>query len=188
MLVSDVLALAAENMAREDLSAELAALAASEGEPSEGVRALLRCYRLVESEVALDYCPLRRKDLLSTVAGRVQYAAFPEQPVDVIEVTDTNGRRLAFTLAAAHVEIPAATDLVEIEYTYAPQAAELDDAVAFPARVSARLLSMGVCAEFLLTAGRYAEAEVWEGKFREALRAAGVFRKKLCAARSRRWA
>lgn len=190
MLVRDVLMLSAENIAREDLAAELAALAADGEEavsPSDGVLSLLRCYRLVESEVALDYCPLEKTDRVFPLAGRIQYTTLTETPVNILDVADEGGRRLNFTVYASYLSVPDVDGAVNVTYSYAPPQAELTDDVAFPARISARLLSMGVCAEFLLTCGRYAEAEVWEGKFREGLRAAGVFRRKLCAIRSRRW-
>ena len=197
MFVREVLALAAENIARDDLSAEIAALAAggaadgqsaAQSAPSEGVLSLLRCYRIIENEVALDYCPLRAVQSAVALQGRVQYTAFSHTPVNILDVKDSGGERLRFTVYASYLEVPDASGMLTVEYSYAPPAAELDDSVAFPARISARLLAAGVCAEFLLTAGRYAEAEVWEGKFRDALRAAGVFRKKLCAPRARRWA
>ena len=51
MTVKEVLALAAENLGREDLSAQLSADSVqADGE----IKALLRCYNLVENEVALD--------------------------------------------------------------------------------------------------------------------------------------
>ena len=225
MLVREILALAAENIAQSDLSEALAALSSGadgaqngadssdmvsgnapdtasgsasgnadggaesggQSAASEGVNALLRCYRIIENEVALDYCPLVKTQTVTPIAGKVPYTAFTSAPVNVFDVKEGE-KRLRFRLRASYMEVPEAEGSVEVEYAYAPPAAELDDEPAFPARISPRLLAAGVCAEYLLTCGRYSESEIWEGKFREALRAAGVFRKKLYAPRSRRWA
>ena len=109
-----------------------------------------------------------------------------EDPEDIARTGNALLRRIMWYLSSGY---SISTELGNFRVTAKGilRQAELTDDVAFPARISARLLSMGVCAEFLLTCGRYAEAEVWEGKFREGLRAAGVFRRKLCAIRSRRW-
>ena len=203
MLVREVLMLAAENMGREDLSEELAARAASEeaasgetdassgsdsaAELSEDARSLLRCYRIVENEVALDYFPLEKTEKFSSLGGKVQYAVFSSSPVNIVDVKDADGNRIGFTAYAAYLDVSGVTGSVSVTYAYAPPQAELGDEVAFPARISGRILAAGICSEFLLTCGRYAESEVWEGKFRDALRATGVFRRKLCSMRSRRW-
>ena len=46
MTVKEVIALAAENLGREDLSA---AVASAEGEPEGELKSLLRCYNLIEN-------------------------------------------------------------------------------------------------------------------------------------------
>ena len=53
MTVKEVVKLAAENLGRQDLSQMIDA----QEEVSEEVVSLLRCFNLVENEVALDYFP-----------------------------------------------------------------------------------------------------------------------------------
>ena len=185
MLVKEVLARAAGHVGRGELAEELASLA-SGAEPSEEAGSLLRCYQLVESEVALAYCPLRTAERVTPVGGKVQYLNFSHLPVDVHEVREGE-KRLSFTMYASYLEVPGASGAVTVDYAYAPEESGFFDDVPFPARVSGEALSLGVCSEFLLTCGRYEEAAVWEGKFRAALKGVGVFRRKLCAIRSRRW-
>ena len=187
MTVKEVLSYAAGNIGRGDLVQQLAVITSSEV-PSEGIGSLLRSYHLVESEVALDYFPLTKTERAVCTYGRVNYTALSSPPVNVIEVTDENGRRLSFTAHAAYLAVPDAVGAVNVCYAYAPGRSNLFAELPFPARISGELLSLGVSSEFLLACGRYAEAAVWEGKFREGLRAAGVVRRKLCAIRARRWA
>ncbi len=63
MKVKEVIALAAENLGREDLSSELETL---DGAPEGELKSLLRCYNLVENEVALDYFPDRKSTRLNS--------------------------------------------------------------------------------------------------------------------------
>lgn len=186
MTVKDVLIIAAGNLARSDLAAELTALTSSDT-PSDEAASLLRCYRLVESEVALDYYPLENTERFLPILNRVSYTAFSSSPVNIIDVKDENGERVNFSVYASYISVPEDTGEVSVRYTYTPPQGDYSDALPFPARISAQLLSLGVCSEFLLSCGRYAEAAVWEGKFREGLRDVGVFRRKLCAIRARRW-
>lgn len=182
MLVKDVVLLASENLGREDLSAQITALS---GSPEGEIASLVRCYNLVENEVALDYFPLKAEETLSVSDGKVAYSAFAHAPVDVLRVTDGD-RELPFEVLSDSLRLKDSATRVCVTYAYAPAEKKIGDECAFSGRVSARLLSFGVTCEFLLTSARYQEAATWEKRYREALRAAGVLRRRLCI-RSRRW-
>ncbi len=184
MKVRNVLALAAANLGREDLIAMVNDCA---GAPSGELSSLLRCYNLVENEIALDYFPLRWEEILPISCGEIPYEAFAYAPVEVLSAEE-DGRRLGFALSASALRVEGArTDRVKVRYLYSPAEKGWEDDCAFPEKISARLLSFGVCSEYCLTNGKFGEAAMWEKKFREALRAANVLRKKL-SVRSRRWA
>ena len=190
MLIKDVLITAAESIGRTDLTSAIesaySAAVSSGTSPSGEAAALLRCYRLVENEVALDHLPLRAQDTLLPVDGYVQFSDFSHSPVDVIEVRDAQGSKTEFEVLASRLYVGTGSGSVTIEYTYVPEQPKISDETAFSDKVSARLLAFGVANEYLLTAGRYAEAAVWEKKYRDALAAAGLSRRKLCV-RARRW-
>ena len=73
MLVKEIAALAAANMGRDDLIAAIRSLA---GEPTGELDSLLRCYNLVENEIALDYFPLRKEEAFAVTDGKIAYAQF----------------------------------------------------------------------------------------------------------------
>lgn len=190
MLIKDVLILAAEELGRADIVPliEAAYTAAATGTaPSGEAATLLRCYHLVENEVALDHFPLKAEETFSPSDGEVAFTQFSRAPVDVLGVRDASGMRIPFTVRPAHLLLPAGTGSVTVVYSYAPERRGIDGETAFSDKISARLLSYGVACEYLLSGGRYAEAAVREEKFREALRAAGLARRKLWV-RARRWA
>lgn len=183
MTVKEVIELAAQCLGREDLSEAVASL---EGEPEGEVKALVRCFNLVENEVALDYFPLRKEETFTPQTRELPYLGFASAPVDILGVTDGAGRAVEFEARTMNIYLPAEYDKVTVTYSYAPAQKEIDGVSDFSGKVSARLLALGVAAEFCLTASRFSEAAMWDKRFRDALRAAGIIRRKL-SMRSRRW-
>ena len=190
MLIKDVLILAAESLGRADfvpLVEQAYSDAVSSGTAPEGEAAtLLRCYHLVENEVALDHFPLKTQESFLPEDGAVLFTRFSHAPVDVLEVHDRFGVSVLFSLQVSRLLLPHTAGEVTVLYSYAPTRAAIDGETAFSDKISDRLLSYGVVCEYLLAGGRYAEAAVWEEKFRAALSAAGLARRKLCV-RGRRW-
>lgn len=182
MKVLDVISLAAENLGREDLAAQVNNCAAG---PAGELSSLLRCYNLVENEVALDYFPLKQEETLAAGEGKVSFKDFSFSPVEVLWVK-CGEAPVPFELRPDGLLVPKNATQVRILYTYSPKEKEWGDDCELGGKVSARLLSFGVCCEYCLTNGQYGEAAMWEKKYREALRAANMLRKKL-SVRSRRW-
>ena len=183
MTVKEVVKLAAENLGRQDLSQRIDA---QEEEVSEEVVSLLRCFNLVENEVALDYFPLKKEETFSPVSNRVSYTAFASAPVDILDVKDGSGNDVAFEIGSSQLFFPKKHERVTVKYAYAPAQKKLEDESDFSGKISARLLSFGVAGEFCLTASRFSEAATWERRFLEALKAVNLIRRKL-SMRSRRW-
>lgn len=187
MTVKEVIALAADNLGREDLAESLSSLT---GEPEGELKALVRCYNLVENEVALDYCPLKAEEKLTPIDGKVAFSALSHAPVDVYSVKNALGATVAFEIYPAYLSLPAGTEQVMVSYAYAPAAKTAEQTCEVSEKVSARLLSFGVACEFSLSCARYQEAALWDKRFRDALRAAEVYRRRPSARlgiRARRW-
>lgn len=183
MKVRDVMALAAANLGREDL---VALVCGCSGEPEGDLAALLRCYNLVENEIALDYFPLKQRDAVKISDGKLSYSELSRAPVTILSVTD-GLRELPFEALPTGLSVNAPGSFRgEILYTYSPAEKEIDGDCEFSEKISARLLSLGVACEFCLSHGLFAEAAVWEKKYRDALKAADICRKKL-SVRPRRW-
>lgn len=181
MTVREVIALSASLLGREDLK-EQALSGKAEGE----LEALVRCFHLVENEIALDYFPLKRTEEVAVRDGRIYYSALSSAPVNVHRIT-SGGRVISFTLLPEYAELKGQAARAEVLYSYIPSEKGIDGVSDFSGRISARLMAFGVCAEFCLARGRYDEAEMWEKRYREALRAANILRRRLCV-RPRRWA
>ncbi len=188
MKVRNVISLAAANLGREDLVAKAEDCAAG---PAGELATLLRCYNLVENEVALDYFPLKTEETFGAEQrgseGELPYSAFSFAPVEILSVKGESGIPLSFESRPTALLLPKNATRVAVSYHYSPKEKEWGDDAEAALQVSARLLAAGVCCEYCLIGGQYGEAATWEKKFREALRAANVAHKKLTV-RSRRWA
>lgn len=179
MLVKDVLETAAYVLGREDLVAQLHVGT----QPTGDLSTLLRCYNLIENELALDYFPLRREDSFTVVEGKIPFSAFPFSPVEILTVKE-NCKEVEFCYYPHAIGVSA--ERVTVSYTFAPKEKEMEEESPFTGKVSARLFAYGIASEFCLAVGQFSEAATWDQKYREAIRAANVSRKKKCM-RSRRW-
>ncbi len=182
MNIRDILKLAADLLGMADVANEIMRFS---GTPSGEIEAFLRCYHLVESEIALDYLPLIRKDAMKAEDGKLHFADFPEEPVDIRKVT-AGGLKVRFTLYEGYLELPAGTTDVEVTYAYAPKKRLISDKSVFTGKVTERILGYGVASEYCFAACRYDESKMWGERYREALRSAGLLRRTL-SVRSRRW-
>lgn len=184
MFVKDVAALAAENMGREDLAKEARTLA---GAPTGELASLLRCYNLVENELALDYFPLKKTEEFLPHEQKIYYALFSRAPVDILRAEEEGGKETEFSLYPEYLLLSSpAEKKVKLTYTYSPKEKEWDEECEVAGKISERLLSFGVACEFCLSRGQFAESATWEKRYSDALRAAHINRRRL-RIRSRRW-
>lgn len=203
MLVKDIAAQAAFLLGREDLFRYLREGGKGGGESADGgesgngagaaetVAALrreadifLRCYNIVENEVALDYLPLTAEETVVCDTGALPYTSFLRQPVSILSVTDEYGNKLPYTVFPEYLRTRAGTSVVT--YSYSPESKRLCDHSEYAARVPERLLAYGVACEYCLISGLYDEAIVWDKKYKDALLCAhSASRPRVI--RSRRW-
>ncbi len=183
MQVKEVLSLAAALVGRDDLAAE-----AENSDPylDEEMKLLLKCYNIIENEIAIDYFPLKRKECFVPEEGVVYFSEFSRRPVFVSSVEE-EGTARAYRLFPDRIELSERAGEVTIVYAFAPEEKGIKEDSDFSGKVSARLMAFGVAAEFCLSRGLYPEASAFEGKYHDALRAANIFRRKL-RLRARRWA
>ncbi len=148
-------------------------------------KVLLRCFNLVENEVALDYLPLLAEDEMETETGVIHYAALSREAARVVGVWDEWGNTVPFTLFPDYLKTQP--NKVRVRYTYLPKEKSFKDKSDFTLQASVRLFAYGVAAEYALASGLFEEAAVWDQKYKDAIKAA------YCAQpsrriRSRRWA
>ena len=146
---------------------------------------LLRCFNIVENEVALDYLPLHAETEIDSQTGVVYYTQLPSAIVRVLRVRDAWGNSVAFKLFPNYLKTQSGR--VTISYTYAPAQKAIADNSDFAVQASVRLFAYGVAAEYTLSAGMFEDSAVWDKKYKDAIEAAYASRPSRVL-RSRRWA
>ena len=143
------------------------------GEDEEGekaAKALIRCFNVVENELALDYLPLCAEDTLASPTGRVLFSQLTYPAVRVISVKDESGNRVKFRLFPDCIKTQPGR--IQVAYTYTPKEKTVKDSSDFVLQTSKRLFSYGMASEYCLAAGLYEEAEIWDKKYKDAVEAA----------------
>lgn len=192
MLVKEILSQAAFLLGENALSEYIrrgADASASEEEKKELAKKtdfLLRCYNIVENEIALDYLPLTAEEYVVGGTDRIQYTSFSRTPVSVISVTDERGNKLPYTVFPEYLSVPDAGTAV-VTYSYAPEQKALSGQTDYGAGLPERLFAYGVACEACVIGGAYDEATAWDKKYKDALMSAHS-RNRPKVIRSRRWA
>lgn len=183
MTVNEILVLAAGELGVEEKVKNYL-----EGTDEEGknlTEGLLRCFNLVENEVALDYLPLYCEEDVESETGAIRFDELSRGAVRILRITDESGNKLPFKLFPEYVKTQAGS--VTVAYTYAPVKKAIGDDSDFVVQASPRLFAYGVASEYCLASGLFEEAAVWDKKYKDAL-AAAYRAKPSRIIRSRRWA
>lgn len=148
-------------------------------------KTLLRCFNLVENEIALDYLPLIAEEEIESETGVIPYASLSKEAVRVLAVCDEWGNEAAFKIFPECLKTQP--QKVCVRYTYLPEKKTFQDKSDFTLHASVRLFAYGIAAEYSLASGLFEEAAVWDKKYKDAIKAA-YCAKPIQRIRSRRWA
>lgn len=146
---------------------------------------LLRCFNIVENELALDYLPLYAEEDVRTETGAVRYIELTYPVVRVLRVTDEWGNALPFKLFPEYLKTQPG--LIRLAYTYTPKEKTAEENSDYVLQASPRLFAYGMASEYCLACGLYEEGAAWDKKYKDALAAAYRSRPSRVM-RSRRWA
>lgn len=131
--------------------------------------ALLRCFNLVENELALDYLPLTAEESVATETGSVFYSDLKRAAVRILEVRDKWGNEVEFKLYPEYLKTQPGE--WNIRYSYTPAEKGMDGESDFVLLASVRMFAYGMAAEYSLAAGLFEEAAVWDKKYKDAIAA-----------------
>lgn len=154
-------------------------------EGAEEAHELLRCFNLVENELALDYLPLFAEEDILTDTGAVYFSDLENKPVRVVEVRDSFGNAVSYRLFPEYLKTQAGK--ITVRYAYAPAEKFFPDHSDFTLFASVRLFAYGMASEYLTANGLFEEGAVWDKKYKEAI-AAAYRSKPAKRIASRRWA
>lgn len=146
---------------------------------------LLRCFNIVENELALDYLPLYAEEDVFAETGAVRYAELTRPAVRILRVTDEWGNAVPFKLFPEYLKTQPGK--IKIVYTYTPKEKMAEESSDYILQASPRLFAYGMASEYCFACGLYEEGGAWDKKYKDALAAAYRSRPSKVM-RSRRWA
>lgn len=143
---------------------------ASKGDGEKETQVLLRCFNLVEDQLAIEYLPLKCEETLSTETGAIYFKQLKKPIVRVMKVEDSFGNEIAYKLFPDYIKTAAGT--VCVSYCYSPIEKTIGEESDFNALVTKRTFAYGIAAEYCMACGLYEESAVWERKYKHSIEAA----------------
>ncbi len=165
MLVESIVIEAATLLGSEQALAVKNYLEGKEGGDEALAQELLRCYNMVEREMASKYFPLKSLESFITTTGLLPISHLFHPLIQIIKVTDEEGNLLPYRTAFERLEVQAGK--VWVSYTYYPVAKKFGEHCAYRRQELVHLFVYGIASEYCYKAGLYEEAELWERKYKE---------------------
>lgn len=142
-------------------------LQSGEKEGKDDAEKLLRCFCVVENELALDYLPLRAETEVQSETGVVFYSELPKSAVRILKVTDAWGNDVPFKLFPEYLRAQSGT--LKVTYSYTPSEKTFGGESDYRLFASVRLFAYGMAAEYALAEGLFSDAAIWEKKYKDAI-------------------
>ena len=132
------------------------------------VLVLTGCVNTVLSELSQTYIPMVKEEKVKTINGEIKYSDLQERIVKIISIKDDYGDDVNYKFSFD--KIMPEKNQVNIKYNYQPSNYGLDDVIGYSeVEVPLRILSYGVCAEYLLIEGKFSESITYHSKYMNAL-------------------
>lgn len=156
------------------------------GDVKSEIDLLVRCANLVIGEAASDYLPLKTNEkVTASEDGEILYSALTRSVIDVYSVKNAAGKSVPVKKYFDRVILPAAGEYV-VEYSYMPEFKELDDALPYTERLSARVIAYGTACEYCIISGMSDEAALWDKRYKDGLNLSALPKEEKRVAK-RRW-
>ncbi len=147
-------------------------------ELTEDIRnSLVRCYNLVEQELATDYFPILEVDKFFHVEDKLYFKDFSRNPYLIKGIQDFRGDSVKFNISKAtgdYIELKKNYDggTFFVKYYYIPEEKELYSHSTYDTEYIS-ILKYGVAAEYCLANGDFDQAKIYSDKYKERIKLKG---------------
>jgi len=165
----DEVILAIEN--NELLSNQDGTLSSSSGnkDAADTANRLVRCANLVLGEIASEYLPLVKTEIVTSVDGLITFESLTENLIDVVKLTK-NGNKQGYKLKHDGIVVP--NGRYQLEYNYYPKKYKYEESIGYKSAViTTRVIAYGVITEYCIISGLTDDAVMWDRRFRDSLAA-----------------
>lgn len=140
---------------------------------------LVRCYNLVEQELATDYFPILEVDKFFHVEDKIYYKDFSRKPYMLKGIQDFHGDSVSFRLVPEYINLIKNYNggTFFVKYYYLPEDKELYSNSTYGAEYIS-ILKYGIAAEYCLMQGNFEQAKIYSDKYKERIKLKGPKKKK----------
>ena len=144
----------------------------------EDLEVWLKCYNLVEQELATDYFPILEIDKFFHIDNKIYYKDFYRSPYLIRGIQDFRGDKVDYTLVTDGILIKKNYDggTFFVKYYYLPEEKGLYSTCTYGADYI-HIVKYGVAAEYCLATGNYDLAKIYIDKYKERIKLKGPKKK-----------
>lgn len=125
---------------------------------------LLNSYNLIETELALDYLPLTKSEVIQIEDSKIYYSDFGKQPIRVTGVFVAPQVSAKYHLFPEYISVISAANSAVVDYSYIPDRKKESDTSDY-ADSCKLLFEYGICSEYCLQIGDYEQAAMWHSHY-----------------------
>ena len=167
MKVKDVVIYTSLFIGEKELASKLEDNSSLTQREQERVDTLVRCFNLVNQEIASDYLPFLYTEKIDVNNSILNFSELEKTIINVYELKGSFNINVHYKEYPSYLEIHGHAK--KIVYSYLPEDAELNDDIEFFNGLTARVYAYGMASEYLLCDGLSEDAEIWEERFKESL-------------------
>lgn len=133
---------------------------------------LLKCYNLVEQELATDYFPILEVDKHFNVDDKIYYKDFSRKAYRIKGIQDFRGDSVQYIIKPEYLELKKNYDggTFFVKYYYLPEEKTLYSHSTYGAEYL-HILKYGIAAEYCLANGDFEQAKIYSDKYKERIKA-----------------
>ncbi len=167
MTVKDIIKLVCDFVGEKEIYSKLTNGEDLDSIEQEKVDLMVRCFNLVNQEIASDYLPLLTKEVVDCKGSILNFSTLSKDCIQIFGIKNRFGINLRFRVFDSFVEVAGVPKVVT--YSYFPSELSISSEIETPLGVSARVYAYGVVSEYLLIYGVSEDAEIWENRYKESL-------------------
>ena len=135
---------------------------------------LVRCYNLVEQELATDYFPILEVDKFFHVEDKIYYKDFSRKGYMIKGVQDFRGDKVNYVLRLEYLELQKNYDggTFFVKYYYTPDEKDFHSQCTYGVEYI-NILKYGVASEYCLVTGDFEQAKIYNDKYKEIIKLKG---------------
>jgi hypothetical protein len=169
MKIKDIVSAAATLLGREDICSYLSnGFTEDITTTKKDTDILLRCFNLVENEIALEYKPLIYCENISNDDGLIYFQNLEKQIIEIIKVEDESGNKLKYKLFNTYLKTKP--ENIIVYYSYIPEKKDIEGESDYSESIMPlRIMAQGIACEFTLISAMYDEAVLWDKRYKDSL-------------------